>query len=43
VGVLSAALKKGKLDAAGYAQMVHYTTLLNRVGASWPSSTACMR
>ncbi|MCA6218315.1 selenide, water dikinase SelD [Ideonella sp. B7] len=32
VGVLSAALKKGKLDAAGYGQMVHYTTLLNRVG-----------
>jgi selenide,water dikinase len=34
VGVLSAALKKGLLDAAGYAQMLHHTTQLNRVGAA---------
>jgi selenide, water dikinase len=32
VGILSAALKKGLLDAAGYAQMLRYTTQLNRVG-----------
>jgi selenide,water dikinase len=32
VGILSAALKKGLLDAAGYAQMLHHTTQLNRVG-----------
>jgi len=32
VGVLSAALKKGKLDAVGYRQMVDTTTQLNRVG-----------
>ncbi len=33
VGVLSAALKKNQLDAAGYAQMVATTTKLNRPGA----------
>lgn len=32
VGVLSAALKKNLLDAAGYAQMLQHTTQLNRVG-----------
>ncbi|MEO8296575.1 MAG: selenide, water dikinase SelD [Burkholderiales bacterium] len=32
VGVLSAALKKGRLDADGYAEMIHHTTMLNRVG-----------
>ncbi|VWD06600.1 selenophosphate synthase [Burkholderia lata] len=32
VGVLSAALKKNQLDAAGYAQMVATTTKLNRPG-----------
>jgi selenide,water dikinase len=32
VGVLSAALKKGKLDAAGYAQLVKTTTQLNKPG-----------
>jgi len=32
VGVLSAALKKGRLDADGYAEMVRHTTQLNRVG-----------
>ncbi|SAL11808.1 selenophosphate synthetase [Caballeronia terrestris] len=33
VGVLSAALKKEKLDAAGYAAMIAATTKLNRPGA----------
>jgi len=32
VGVLSAALKKGKLDEEGYRQMLQTTTQLNRVG-----------
>jgi selenide, water dikinase len=32
VGILSAALKRGLLDAAGYAEMLRYTTQLNRVG-----------
>lgn len=32
VGVLSAALKRGLLDEAGYADMLRWTTLLNRVG-----------
>ena len=32
VGVLSAALKKGQLDAAGYAQMIATTTRLNTPG-----------
>lgn len=32
IGILSAALKKGRLDAAGYAQMLHHTTQLNCVG-----------
>jgi selenide,water dikinase len=32
VGVLSAALKKGALDAAGYAQMIATTTKLNTPG-----------
>jgi selenide,water dikinase len=32
VGILSAALKKGVLDASGYAQMLRHTTQLNRVG-----------
>ena len=32
VGILSAALKKGKLSAAGYAQMIAYTTRLNTPG-----------
>ena len=34
VGVLSAALKKGLLDEAGYAEMRHHTTQLNRVGSA---------
>ena len=33
VGIYSAAIKKGALDAAGYAEMIASTTLLNRVGA----------
>jgi selenide,water dikinase len=32
VGILSAALKKGLLDDDGYAQILRYTTQLNRVG-----------
>lgn len=32
VGILSAALKKGRLDGAGYAEMIRHTTQLNRVG-----------
>jgi len=32
VGILSAALKKGKLSAAGYEQMVKWTTMLNTPG-----------
>ncbi len=32
LGVLSAALKKGVLGAAGYAEMLRHTTQLNRVG-----------
>ncbi len=32
VGILSGALKKGVLDAAGYAEMIRHTTQLNRVG-----------
>jgi selenide,water dikinase len=32
VGILSAALKKEKLDAAGYAQMIRVTTQLNTPG-----------
>jgi selenide, water dikinase len=34
VGVLSAALKKDKLDADGYAQMIANTTQLNKPGAA---------
>jgi selenide,water dikinase len=33
VGILSAGLKKGLLSDADYAEMLHWTTLLNRVGA----------
>src|SRR5213595_2240620 len=32
VGVLSAALKKGKLDDKGYAQLIKTTTMLNKPG-----------
>ncbi len=34
VGILSAALKKGKLSASGYKQMVEITTQLNTPGAA---------
>ena len=34
VGVLSAALKKGRLDAAGYTRLVDTTTRLNKPGAA---------
>jgi selenide, water dikinase len=34
VGILSAALKKGQLDAAGYAAMIASTTQLNRPGTT---------
>jgi len=33
VGILSAALKKGQLSAAGYAEMLKWTTKLNTTGA----------
>ena len=33
IGILSAALKKGVLSDDGYAQMVRWTTTLNKVGA----------
>jgi selenide,water dikinase len=32
IGILSAALKKGVLDASGYAEMIRHTTQLNKVG-----------
>jgi len=32
IGILSAALKKGELSEAGYAEMVHWTTKLNVTG-----------
>src|SRR5262245_5829105 len=34
IGILSAALKKGKLTAAGYDEMVKWTTLLNTPGVA---------
>jgi len=34
IGILSAALKKGKLSAAGYAEMMKWTTRLNTPGAA---------
>lgn len=34
VGIYSAAIKKGVLSGAGYAEMIATTTLLNRVGAA---------
>ena len=33
IGILSAALKKGRLSDAGYAEMVRWTTTLNTAGA----------
>ena len=37
VGILSAALKKGQLDAAGYAAMIAITTKLNKPGMTLSS------
>jgi selenide,water dikinase len=34
VGILSAVLKKGQLDEAGYAQMIDFTTRLNTPGVA---------
>jgi selenide,water dikinase len=34
VGIYANALRKGALDAAGYAEMLGTTTLLNRIGAA---------
>jgi selenide, water dikinase len=39
VGILSAALKKGRLDAAGYAEMLAITTQLNVPGTKLASLT----
>jgi selenide,water dikinase len=38
VGVYSAALKKDRLDAAGYADMIASTTQLNTPGSAWPAT-----
>jgi selenide,water dikinase len=40
VGVYSAALKKGELDGAGYAEMIATTTLLNRIGGEISDDSA---
>jgi len=40
VGIYSAAIKKAALSAAGYAEMIATTTLLNRVGARLAKETA---
>jgi len=40
VGIYSAALKKGELDGAGYAEMITSTTLLNRIGADLADNSA---
>jgi len=40
VGIYSAALKKGELDGAGYAEMLASTTLLNRIGAELADNPA---
>ncbi len=40
VGIYSAAIKKGALDGAGYAEMIASTTLLNRVGSELSSHPA---
>ncbi len=33
IGILSAALKQGQLDASGYAELIEHTTRLNSVGS----------
>ena len=40
VGIYANALRKGELDAPGYAEMLASTTLLNRVGATLGSEDA---
>jgi selenide, water dikinase len=40
VGIYSAAIKKGALASAGYAEMIATTTLLNRVGADLAKDAA---
>ncbi len=40
VGILSAALKKGRLDAEGYAEMIHHTTRLNTPGPTLAAMSA---
>src|SRR6202023_3142617 len=40
VGIYSAAIKKGVLSTAGYAEMIATTTLLNRVGAELAKDAA---
>lgn len=40
VGILSAALKKGQLDAAGYAAMIATTTQLNKPGMALSNVTS---
>jgi selenide,water dikinase len=40
VGIYSAAIKKGVLSPAGYAEMIATTTLLNRVGADLARDSA---
>ncbi|MBI3704764.1 MAG: selenide, water dikinase SelD [Rhizobiales bacterium] len=40
VGIYSAAIKKGALSGAGYADMIATTTLLNRVGAELATDSA---
>jgi selenide,water dikinase len=40
VGIYSNALRKGALDAAGYAEMLASTTLLNRIGAEFGTQAA---
>lgn len=40
VGIYSAAIKKGALAAAAYAEMIATTTLLNRVGAELAKNSA---
>jgi selenide,water dikinase len=40
VGIYSAAVKKGALSSAGYAEMIATTTLLNRVGAELAKDSA---
>jgi selenide,water dikinase len=40
VGIYSAAIKKGALTPAGYAEMIATTTMLNRVGADLAGNSA---